>query len=484
MQPRVAGSFIVAAAVVIAAWTGSGAVVQGSQPALGRRASPPPARSSILAADPPAPPPATAKRKPLDAPTATAGAVTPLPPLQTPTGAATSPPPSTPAVGAPPAASATPAADPSGDPPLRKPVSTKAEYLKFTRHGKPLEAIARVLVEAEDGGLLAEDRSGRIWTIRPEDLRGRRPLAEPFTPLAQDELAKILPQEYPGYSVLQTRHYLIVYNTSAPYAQWCGGLLERLYQAFHTYWSLRRANLVEPEFPLVAVVCADQASFAAVGKEDLGEAVDSVIGFYSFRSNRVLMYDLTGLQAIRAITPKGRSATVQELLSQPQAERTVATVIHEATHQISFNCGLQTRFTDCPLWFSEGFAMFFETPDLSSKSGWRTIGAVNAFRCGQFQERLNDGAENLLLPLLRDDRRMRSAESVQDAYADAWALHYFLAKTRPDEYLTFLKRQSRKPQLVWAKPEERVQEFQLCFGDDLPKLEREWIQYFKRLRQK
>lgn len=358
------------------------------------------------------------------------------------------------------------------------------ETVRFRRDGRESEILVEIQVEAEDGGLLTVDRTGRIRTLRPEEIVSRRRSERPFVPCTQDELARLLREEYPGYSVHTTRNYLIVYNTSLPYAQWCGGLLERLQQAFRNFWELRKMPLVEPRFPLAAVVSADQMSFAEVAKDELGEATDQVIGFYSFRSNRVLMYDLTGLQAIRALAPKGRGATVQELLSQPQAERTVATVIHEATHQISFNCGLQTRFTDCPLWFSEGLAMYFETPDLDNRSGWRTIGALNDVRHTQFRERLREGAEDLLLPLLRDDKRLRTGDSVQDAYAEAWALHYFLLKTRPEQYRTYLQLQRKKIPLVWAKPEERVREFQTCFGEDPAALEREWLTYFRRLRTK
>ena len=68
------------------------------------------------------------------------------------------------------------------------------------------------------------------------------------------------------------------------------------------------------------------------------------------------------------------------MLARPEAEQSVATIIHEATHQIAFNSGLQTRFADVPLWVSEGMAVFFETPDLQSAKGWRTIGAVNTTR--------------------------------------------------------------------------------------------------------
>ena len=60
--------------------------------------------------------------------------------------------------------------------------------------------------------------------------------------------------------------------------------------------------------------------------------------------------------------------------------RPVSTIVHEATHQIAFNSGLHQRLSDCPKWFSEGVAMYCETPDLKSSEGWAGIGAVNRNR--------------------------------------------------------------------------------------------------------
>jgi len=52
-------------------------------------------------------------------------------------------------------------------------------------------------------------------------------------------------------------------------------------------------------------------------------------------------------------------AQIKQILAQPDALQTVSTIVHEATHQIAFNCGLHTRLSDCPVWFSEGIAMYF-----------------------------------------------------------------------------------------------------------------------------
>lgn len=155
------------------------------------------------------------------------------------------------------------------------------------------------------------------------------------------------------------------------------------------------------------------------------------------------------------------------MLSRPEVEQLVATIIHEATHQIAFNSGLQTRFADIPLWVSEGLAVYFETPDLQSSKGWRTIGAVNANRLARFREYLPKRPAGSLESLVMDDKRIRDTRTALDAYAEAWALNYYLIHNHPRKYLAYLEMLSSKKPLVWDKPEARLQQFRESFGDDL-----------------
>ena len=82
----------------------------------------------------------------------------------------------------------------------------------------------------------------------------------------------------------------------------------------------------------------NRESFLEVAKSELGEAAGSIIGYYSLRTNRVIMYDLTGAAA-GANQRRERLTTreINQMLGLPSAERTVATIVHEATHQIAFN---------------------------------------------------------------------------------------------------------------------------------------------------
>ena len=356
------------------------------------------------------------------------------------------------------------------------------EHVTFKHEGTEHSVSGRLVVTAEDGGMLLEATDGRLWTIPPEELQKRESDDAPFEPLTQDELAKQLLAELPlGFEVHKTAHYVICYNTSRSYARWCGSLFERLYMAFTNFWKKQGFDLVEPEFPLISIVFNDQNSYREHIRRELGQGSDSIIGYYSLASNRITTYDLTGIEALRKSgNRRGSPAQINEMLMQPAAERTVATLIHEATHQIAFNSGLQTRYADIPLWLSEGVAVYFETPDLTSPRGWRTVGAVNQVRLAQFRDYLSRRPADSLKSLIVNDQRIRDPRQAADAYAEAWALNYFLIKQRPKQFRAYLKTLSAKPPLVWDEPEERLNEFVAAFGD-LEELDADFLRLVNRL---
>jgi hypothetical protein len=358
------------------------------------------------------------------------------------------------------------------------------DRIVLRRDGAEKQINGRVLVEAEDGGLLAILPDGALWTVPPEELVSHTVDEVGFKPLSTASLSARLLEELPrGFDVHTTKHYLIAYNTSKAYAQWCGALFERLYNAFTNYWSRQGFSLRAPEFPLVAIVFADEESYARFVHGELGDAAKSIIGYYSLATNRMTMYDLTGVETLRAPGDRrGSPMQINQMLSRPEAERTVATVIHEATHQIAFNCGLQTRYADIPLWISEGIAVYFETPDLSSEKGWRNIGSINPMRMGAFQEYVVRRPADSLRTLVADDARFRDTDKAADAYAEAWALNYFLIHKRQKQYRAYLQMLAEKKQLIWDDPETRIAEVTAAFGD-LAALETEFQRYMARLLQ-
>lgn len=357
------------------------------------------------------------------------------------------------------------------------------DQVTFLRDKQQQTVAGKLLVTAQDGGLMLMSSDGALWNIEPDEIVRHAHDDEPFAPLSLSAAAKKVEADLPGFQTVFTAHYAICYGTSRIYAQWVGALYERLYTAFSTYWTSRGVKLHDPELPMVVLVFPDQDTYAEHAKTEIGAASKSIIGFYSLRSNHVMMYDLTGVETVRRLGGR-RSSTgeISQLLSRPEAEAMVATIIHEATHQLAFNRGLQARYADVPLWVSEGIALYFETPDLRNSRGWQTVGAVNRPRLDRFREYLNDRPTKSLESLMLNDHRFRDSRLAIDAYAEAWALTYFLIHQKPKQYIKFIEAMAAKKALFPSTPEQRLAEFKLAFGDDLNRLDADFVKYIQRIR--
>jgi hypothetical protein len=257
-------------------------------------------------------------------------------------------------------------------------------------------------------------------------------------------------------------------------------MLERLHKAFTNYWEGQGIELHEPEFPLPVMLFATRQEYDQASREDIPGGTGSIIGFYSLRSNHVNMFDLTGMEAVRG-GGRGSIKEINQMLSQPAAVPLVATVVHEATHQIAFNCGLQQRYADIPLWLCEGMAVYFEAPDLASTHGWRGIGRVNYPRLETYRKNLSNWNDSSLEAMLRDSKLFKNPHTAFDAYADAWALNYYLIKYQPKAYTEYLKLMAEKRPLVEDTPETHVSEFREHFGD-LGKLQQDFLKQMSRVK--
>lgn len=338
----------------------------------------------------------------------------------------------------------------------------------------------RILVTAQDGGILLEGRDGILWNVTPQQLKHNAKTGTTFTPFTQDELAKRLKAEFgAGFEVYRTRRYVICSNAGRHYSRWVGALFERLMTAFYKHWKSPQLKLREAEFPLIAVVFADRKQFAPYAAKDAGVTSTSTAGYYSARSNRVVLFDLTA-------GPRTRPArSVREVTRRVgRSPFTLSTVVHEATHQIAFNSGLHTRYADNPLWLTEGMAMYFESPDVHSAKGWNTVGKVNPFRIREFRKFLAGRRKaGSLKTLISSDGRLTDAKTAGDAYAEAWALTYFLIKTRRKDYQKYLAAIAAKPVLIFGGPDQRLKEFREAFGEPA-ELDRAFVQFFQKRRRR
>ena len=343
----------------------------------------------------------------------------------------------------------------------------------------------RLLVRAQDGGLLVEDRASRYWTVTPDRLIEETAVAgKEFSPLSRDELGRYLIDElraagnHADFFIHATEHYVLCTDTSPAYAQWCGGLLERLYKAFRTYWSAKQMVVHEPEFLLPVIILKTKTEFAGLAAFDRTPASAKGHGYFLITANRIVLYDLTGTEA------ELPASTVSDVLRRVRkTPSSVAAEVHEATHQMAFNTGLHRRYADNPMWMTEGLAMYFETPDLKNRRGWQTIGRLNSSRKLQFQNYVaKRRPPDSLETLIRSDARFHDPRTIPDAYAEAWALSYYLIRTRPRLYTAWLAQIAAQPPLRFGTPEDRLKLFRSIFGEDLESLDQKMLNWIRRQR--
>ncbi|MEL7496794.1 MAG: DUF1570 domain-containing protein [Planctomycetota bacterium] len=357
-----------------------------------------------------------------------------------------------------------------------------ADHLTLEIDGKTYDLDGEILIEAQDSSLYFRENNGKIWFVQPDQIKIKEDTDDEVAPISKKELGEKLLAELPeGFRIYETKHYVIAYQNEIAYARWIGNLYEvRLFKGFEAYWKRRKKfKLTETEFPLVAIIFGNKAEYQRHVDRELGPG-QNMVAYYNVQNNRVTMYDLTADNVPVGVELNDRK--IEQVLQNPAAINMVATVIHEGTHQLLFNRGIQTRFADCPLWVNEGLAMYFEAPDLQSKRGWQKPGLIFQQRLLRFIDYVKRRPADSLETLISEDNRLRQQDSALDAYAEAWALNHFLLTRRSKDYVKYLEHLAAKKPLEIDTKEQRLSEFKDYFGDDLVKLDREFLSYISRLR--
>jgi hypothetical protein len=147
------------------------------------------------------------------------------------------------------------------------------------------------------------------------------------------------------------------------------------------------------------------------------------------------------------------------------------TAAHEIVHLLVTNSGLLPRHDAFPIWLQEGLAMQFE---LLRGGRWAGIGRAHDLRLPDWRQIQPPPQLDVLI---RDVGLTRGYERY--AYAQAWALVYYLRTAHPAEFLTFLDllRSPDASLLELPRTDRYRAAFQRAFGSDLAGLERDWHQF-------
>ncbi|MBR4104525.1 MAG: DUF1570 domain-containing protein [Thermoguttaceae bacterium] len=342
------------------------------------------------------------------------------------------------------------------------------------------------------GRYVFEEELGELLILENAWLETVEDAPEPELDALRSDLAERLRAEFgPGFETVATKRYLFVHNVSDAYVDWCARLFEKVADAFDKYAVKSKLPTTERVEPMVVVIFATQRQFFEYAARET-PSPDKLAAYYNMQTNRVALYDLSGAESNRAAAddaePERRRRAFQEtkeFLSRPNAAFNVATIVHEASHQVAFNRGLFLRTGPFPFWAVEGLALTFETPNgRASQGGWNFTGSfpknerlLERFRQYAATTRQRDPLRSLVTAQNIGDARA----DVEGFYSASWALFYYLYKRRPNELAAYLRETAAKPAFVAYPAADRIADFEKHFGDDWEKLTENLLRFVRRL---
>ena len=308
-----------------------------------------------------------------------------------------------------------------------------------------------------------------------------------------------------------TRHFLIYSDADAAWTRARAAILERTALQVERAGKRLGIKYIPPEERLVCILFEHYDDYLRYAVQEDGVSSVWVAGYYASRANHIVFYNDEDSPAAREADDvlsdadrqaaeyrqkqleaarKGRTEEAdfyanhyRNLQSQLKEERlrlrevinktSLAKTVHEATHLLAFNTGLQSRNHDYPFWITEGLATNFETDAAGSAFGPEYDYQPRRER---FRELLQNGE---LLPLryfvslsdVPDD----SAEMADVMYHQAYALFMYLYRYQRSDLSAFLN-DALDPPGGKISPAEQIKYFEDYFGP-AEKVEKRWLRY-------
>ncbi len=213
-----------------------------------------------------------------------------------------------------------------------------------------------------------------------------------------------------------------------------GDFMKRIESVFERYAREVHIPLESPTHPLVVLIFETDEDFEKYSVKITGGdglSAGNVLGFYS---------SITNFLAIR--------------MSECH---TFETPLHEAIHQQVYNRNVLKRLAPLPAWFNEGIATGFEGNGDRITNGPVKVNSYYA-RIAVSQSPFGWSE------LISSDRTFRGDVFAGDAYRHAWSMHWLLVNNYRKEYTQYLKLLGQKEPLTVSSPEDRLKDFESCFG--------------------
>ncbi len=305
-------------------------------------------------------------------------------------------------------------------------------------------------------------RDGWIHSVDPRspDSHLQRVGKEPFQAASAAEMRNLLRNEFgSAYEVLSTTHFLVVQPRGRG-ERW-PKLFEQSHRAFISYMSKRGVHIRKGRFPMVAVVFPDESAMRNEF-ERLDIEVGRVAGLYSVNSNRVMTHD------------------------GARASSVMATVRHEAAHQSAFNSGAHSRVNDTPRWITEGVGQMFEPQAMTDPRGATQLAdRVNRESLQYLRQKVLTKNSNRFvqtaMELVSNDMMFKDEKQINEAYAVAWGLMFYLAERQPKIFGQLLNETAGRRPFQTYQRRDRINEFERIIGNDTFEFSQKAVRYLETL---
>lgn len=292
---------------------------------------------------------------------------------------------------------------------------------------------------------------------------------------------ELLPQRFMDY---ETKRFIVLSDAAPGWSRKQAALLDRTYHQFKRF--ARRLG-VKPKplrHKLVCVLFQEHADYRNFARTRDGVTADWISGYYSPKNDRIVFYNIetnpdfaeaiqVSESAERIAKVEGHTPAARGRLREEYQKAAIATVVHEAVHQLSFHTRIQSPQIQNPLWLSEGLATAFETDRPN-----RSFGPDHVYdlREEQFTELLDAGK---LIPLRElvtySNMPDNEDDTIAAVYHQSYSLVTWMCRFRKSQMRDFLAAlRSERPGRPSAR--RQLQIFEKAFGK-VGAVEKAWLRH-------
>lgn len=313
-----------------------------------------------------------------------------------------------------------------------------------------------------------------------------------------------------GYRRTETDHFVILSNADAPWTRQRSAVLERAHHQFSRVMNQLGLEVVPPTHKMLCVLIAEHADYQRFASVHDRVEAPWVAGYYASLSNRIVMYDdatgptyahlarqlgeldgqaeqaamvaMDARQAgerdyARAAAEHARymdslAASERKRIEGVLREISDAKAVHEAVHQVAFNCNLQSRAHQYPFWLTEGLATCFEPADPRKSFGPDVASATREAEWARVLAAGKARPLRELVSLVGLDHAHDNDEAAV-VYAQAYALFRHLFRYQREALAAYFRDIQGEP-AGRISPKRQIELFEARFGN-IEALERQWI---------